>query len=159
MNLEAVYIYKDIINNEKTTSKNRDLIKLFSATFPYSLEVIRMEQMFPNSFYCVNNKQYTKKIINVTFDKKYTKWDEDKKKRVTIASKKKIRKYLYNNQNLFSDYSHSFYLQKISYNLKYIPDCIRYENYLPNDIWDHVRNTMRRPDFVSYNCKALLLLL
>jgi len=109
MNLEAVYIYKDIINNEKTTSKNRDLIKLFSATFPYSLEVIRMEQMFPNSFYCVNNKQYTKKIINVTFDKKYTKWDEDKKKRVTIASKKKIRKYLYNNGFIIDNVKYVFY--------------------------------------------------
>jgi len=97
MNLEAVYLYIDIINNQKTTSKKRDLIKLFSATFPYSLEAIRINQMYPESFYYLNHKQYTKKIINVTFDKNYTIWDEENKKRKTIATKKKIRKYLYNN--------------------------------------------------------------
>lgn len=97
MNLEACYLYKDIIENKKTTIKKRDLNKLFSATIPYSLETIRIDNFFPNTFYMVNNKQYNKSIINLVFDKNYTKWDENSKKRVTIANKKKIRKYLYNN--------------------------------------------------------------
>jgi len=109
MNLEAVYIYKDIINKENTTSKKRDLIKLFSATFPYSLEGIRVNDNFSDSFYCLNNKQYTKKIINVTFDKNYTIWDEENKKRKTIATKKKIRNYLYNNGFLIDNIKYVFY--------------------------------------------------
>lgn len=109
MNLEAVYIYKDIVNQEKTTSKKRDLIKLFSATFPYSLEGIRVNDKFSDSFYCINNKQYTKKIINITFDKNYTIWDEENKKRKTIASKKKIRKYLYNNGFIIDNIKYIFY--------------------------------------------------
>ena len=109
MNLEAAYIYKDIINNEKTTSKKRDLIKLFSATLPYSLEAIRIDKMFLDSFYTINNKQYTKNIINVTFDKNYTTWDEEKKKRITKASKKKIRNYLYNNGFYIDNNKYVFY--------------------------------------------------
>ena len=73
MNLEACYIYKDIMENKKITYKNRDLIKLFSATIPYSLESIRMDKMFPDTFYDIKGKQYTRKIINLTFDKNYTK--------------------------------------------------------------------------------------
>lgn len=109
MNLEAAYIYKDIVNKEKTTSKKRDLIKLFSATFPYSLEVIRIDETYQNSFYCLNNKQYTKKIINVTFDRNYTVWDEVKKKIKTKASKKKIRNYLYINGFTIDNIKYVFY--------------------------------------------------
>ncbi len=109
MNLEAAYIYKDVMNNEKTTSKKRDLIKLFSATFPYSLEAIRIDKYYPNSFYCINHKQYTKKIINVTFDKDYYIWDEDNKKRKVIANRKKIRKYLYNNGFTVDNIHYVFY--------------------------------------------------
>ena len=108
MNLEGAYIYKDIQEGKKTTSKKRDRNKLFSATSPYSLETIRINKMFPNRFYILNDKQYTKKIINVTFDKNYTVWDEEqnwidkngeehKGKRILIANKNKIRSYLYNN--------------------------------------------------------------
>lgn len=109
MNLEACYIYKDIIENKKTTYKNRDLIKLFSATIPYSLETIRMEKLFPNTFYKVNGKQYTRKIINVTFDKSYIKWDEENKKYKTIADKKKIRKHLYLNGFIMDNIRYVFY--------------------------------------------------
>lgn len=107
MNLEACYIYKDIVENNKMTYKNRDWTKLFSATIPYSLETIRIDEMFPDTFYPLHNKQYTRKIINITFDKNYTKWDANKEwrsgeeikigKRITIANKKNIRKYLYKN--------------------------------------------------------------
>ena len=109
MNLEAAYIYKDIQEGKKTTSKSRDRNKLFSATIPYSLETIRIDKMFSSgTFYILNDKQYTRKIINVTFDKNYTIWDEEKiwidkngeeqkGKRLTLATKKKIRGYLYNN--------------------------------------------------------------
>ena len=96
MNIEACYIYKDIQENKKITYKNRDLIKLFSATIPYSLETIRMDKMFPDTFYVVNKKQYTRKIINVTFEKNYFIWDEEKKEKKIIANKKKIRKYVKN---------------------------------------------------------------
>ena len=120
MNLEACYIYKDILDNKKLTYKGRDLAKLFSATIPYSLETIRMNEMFPDTFYLVNKKQYTKKIINVTFDKNYTIWDEKKQwqdkdgeilegKRITIAHKKKIRKYLYSNGFIMDGKKYIFY--------------------------------------------------
>lgn len=123
MNLEACYIYKDIMENKKLTYKNRDLVKLFSATMPYSLETIRMNNMFPDDtdiFYMVNNKQYTRKVINVTFDKNYTFWDAEKEwidkegntqkgKRITIAHKKKIRKYLYTNGFVMDGKKYIFY--------------------------------------------------
>lgn len=120
MNLEACYIYKDIVEKKETTFKNRDLNKLFSATIPYSLEAIRMEQLFPDTFYTVNNKQYTKKIINLTFDKHYSMWDDDiewtdnkgenkKGKRVTIENKKNIRKYLYKNGFTMDGVKYVFY--------------------------------------------------
>lgn len=109
MNLEACYIYKDIHEEKQMTYKNRDLAKLFSATIPYSLETIRMHQLFPETFYSVNSKQYTRKIINVCFDKNYTKWDEIKNKRVTIANKKKIRKFLYENGFIMDGVKYVFY--------------------------------------------------
>jgi hypothetical protein len=109
MNLEACYIYKDIQENKKITYKNRDLAKLFSATIPYSLETIRMNNMFPDTFYSVNKKQYTRKIINVTFEKNYFIWDEATNTRKTIANKKKIRKYLYNNGFIMDDIHYVFY--------------------------------------------------
>jgi len=108
MNLEGAYIYKDIQDGKKITYKKRDLNKLFSATTPYSLENIRIDNIFTDTFYILNDKQYTRKIINVTFDKNYSIWDdeetwvnkdgeEQKGKRKILATKKKIRKYLYNN--------------------------------------------------------------
>lgn len=120
MNLEACYIYKDIIKKEKTTIKNRDLAKLFSATIPYSLETIRIDKIFPDTFYEINNKQYSKKIINLTFDKNYSIWDENeewvdkdgeikKGKKKIIANKKKIRKYLYNNGFVMDGIKYVFY--------------------------------------------------
>lgn len=109
MNLEACYIYKDIQEGKKITYKNRDLIKLFSATIPYSLETIRMDKMFPDTFYIVNKKQYTRKIINVTFEKNYFIWDEEKKEKKIIANKKKIRKYLYKNGFTMDNIHYVFY--------------------------------------------------
>ncbi len=109
MNIEACYIYKDLLDNKKITYKNRDLTKLFSATIPYSLETIRMDKMFPDTFYILNGKQYTRKIINVTFDKHYTKWDEEKNKKIVIATKKKIRKYLYKNGFVMDGKKYIFY--------------------------------------------------
>lgn len=103
MNLEACYIYKDKLTGVKTTSKGRDLKKLFSATIPYSLETIRMNEMFKDSikdlFYEVKGKQYTRCIINITFDKNYFVWVEEEGKGIKkiIADKKKIRKDLYKN--------------------------------------------------------------
>jgi hypothetical protein len=109
MNLEACYIYKDIQEGKKITYKKRDLAKLFSATIPYSLETIRMDTMFPDTFYPVHKKQYTKKIINVTFDKNYYIWDEENNKKKTIANKRKIRKYLYTNGFITDNIHYIFY--------------------------------------------------
>jgi len=120
MNMEACYIYKDIIENKKITSKQRDLTKLFSATIPYSLETIRMDNLFPYTFYSMNNKQYTRRIINITFDKNYTYWNKDiewtdkkgkikKGKRMTIANKKQIRKYLYEKGFILDGVKYIFY--------------------------------------------------
>jgi hypothetical protein len=109
MNLEACYIYKDIQENKKITYKNRDLVKLFSATIPYSLESIRIDKMFPETFYVVNGKQYTRKIINLTFDKNYSIWDDNENKRKILANKKKIRKYLYDNGFIMDGIKYVFY--------------------------------------------------
>jgi len=65
--------------------------------------------MFPDTFYILNGKQYTRKIINVTFDKHYTKWDEEKNKKIVIATKKKIRKYLYKNGFVMDGKKYIFY--------------------------------------------------
>lgn len=97
MNLEAAYIYKDIQEGKKTKVDKKDYNKLFTATIPYSLETIRINENYKNSFYEYKEKQYSKKIINVTFDENYFKWDNVSKKRNIIASKDKIRNYLYNN--------------------------------------------------------------
>ncbi len=120
MNLEACYIYKDIQEDKKITYKNRDLAKLFSATIPYSLETIRMNDYFPDTFYTINGKQYTRKVINLTFDKNYFIWDTEKEwtdkegnikkgRRVTIASKKKIRKHFYTNGFIMDNKRYIFY--------------------------------------------------
>jgi hypothetical protein len=125
MNLEACYIYKDIMEDKKTTSEKKDKIKLFSATIPYSIETIRMDEMFPEIpkiFYIedFDQKQYTKKIINVTFEKNYTIWNADyewkdvnnndrKGKRILKASKHKIRKYFYKNGFEIDNVKYVFY--------------------------------------------------
>lgn len=123
MNLEACYLYKDIINDKKLTYKNRDLNKVFSATIPYSLETLRMDRYFKDTFYELNGKQYTRSIINITFDKHYTVWEENKNYNATdinnpdnkkginkiIARNKKIRKYLYNNGFIMDDIKYVFY--------------------------------------------------
>lgn len=64
---------KDIYNNILKINKN----KKFKAVFDYSLEAIQIEKIAQsvyktkrdrnNIFYQINNKQYTNKIINVTF--------------------------------------------------------------------------------------------
>lgn len=120
MNMEACYIYKDILDDKKMTYKNRDLAKLFSATIPYSLESIRIDKMFEDTFYVVNNKQYTRKIVNLTFDQNYSVWNpevewidkkgvDQKGKRSTIANKKKIRRYIYENGFIMDDVHYIFY--------------------------------------------------
>ena len=109
MNLEAAYIYRDIMDEKKITYKKRDLNKLFSATIPYSLETIRINELFPDAFYIINKKQYTKTVINVIFDRNYFIWDEDNNKRKTIANKNKIRKYLYNNGFVMDGIKYIFY--------------------------------------------------
>lgn len=109
INLEAAYLYKDIIDKIEITSKKRDLNKLFSATIPYSLETIRINKMFQDTFYEVNGKQYTQKIINLTFDKPYSIWNEQLNKRVIVANKKKIRKYLYENGFIMDGIKYVFY--------------------------------------------------
>ena len=103
MNMEGAYIYKDIVEGEKTTSKGKDLAKLFTATMPFSLESLRMEQMFDDVCYDISGKRYTKYILNVCFDKDYTKWEdrideetgEVKRVKVATVKKKKIRQKLY----------------------------------------------------------------
>ena len=120
MNLEASYIYKDIINKKKIVHKNKNMIKLFSATMPYSLEAIRMNKMFDKFYYEIDEKQYTNKIINITFNKNYTEWDENKEwkdkkgntkkgKRIILKNKKQIRKYLYMNGFIMDGIKYVFY--------------------------------------------------
>lgn len=109
MNLEAAYIYKDFVEGKDTSSKKRDYIKLFSATIPYSIETIRIDNMFPDTFYLKNRKQYTKKIVNITFDKNYSIWNEEENKRKIIANKNKIRKHIYSNGFTLDDIKYVFY--------------------------------------------------
>lgn len=118
MNLEACYLYKDYINNQKSTTKNRDLGKLFIATIPYSLETIRMDTMFEtDDFYIANGKQYTKSIVNVTFDENYFKFVDNinketgelTRKKKVVANKKKIRKHMYKNGFILDGQKYIFY--------------------------------------------------
>lgn len=124
MNIDGAYIVKETLNEDealngvltlsgggKFKTKGRDLRKLFSATMPYSLESMRIDSLcnkygIDDAFYEVNGKQYTKVIVNLTFDSDWFKFiekeivNEDigevtiKNVRKKIMTKKKIRKYL-----------------------------------------------------------------
>lgn len=109
MNMEAAYIYKDIAEDKKITLRDRDLNKLFSATIPYSLETMRMDKMFKGVFYQHKGKQYTKKVINVTFDKHYFVIDEKTGDRKVVKNKNSIRGYLYNNGFTIDNTKYVFY--------------------------------------------------
>jgi hypothetical protein len=117
MNLNSAYMYKDIMEKGHIQIENKDAIKLFSATIPYSLETIRMFEYQPEELYEKNNKQYTDCIINVEFSKKYyiyeDKIDEEtgnhyRKKKVQ-ANSKKIRKKFYTEGFYIGEQHYVFY--------------------------------------------------
>lgn len=112
MNLESAHLYKDFVEGVKTNIENKDILKLFSATIPYSLETIRINEYKPESIYCIGNKQYTKSIINVEFNSEYfifEKMDDGKSKKKVIAKSKKIRKHMYENGFYIEDVHYVFY--------------------------------------------------
>lgn len=109
MNLEASYIYKDMLEGKKIESIEKNKTKLYSATIPYSLETIRMGEMFKDFFYISNGKQFTDSIVNITFDKNYTYWDNVNNKTKVKANKKKIRTYLYENGLEIDGHKYVFY--------------------------------------------------
>lgn len=124
-NIDACYIYKsmieDITDNEGNiisekgnySTKKMSYDKLFTATIPYSLEMIRLDNLYPKEVYKTNKKQYTKSMINITFNKNYVCWRDRKDKdsgevlldkdgkiireKYLTVNKKKMRKYIYVN--------------------------------------------------------------
>ena len=117
MNLEASYLYKDIDEGIKTKTKNKDLAKLFSATMPFSLESMRIEEKYPDIIYEVNGKRYTKAIVNVTFDNHYNRWSDivneetgEVTRGITYSvNKKELRKILYVNGFYIDGKKYVFY--------------------------------------------------
>ena len=139
MNIDGAYIVKETLTEEEASkrvstlsvkkdfkTKGRDLKKLFSATMPFSIEAFRIEKLcnkhgIDNAFYEVNKKQYTKVIVNVTFDSDWFKFateeniDEEtgevveKNVRKKIMNKKKIRKHLNKNGFKIDGQEYVFY--------------------------------------------------
>lgn len=136
-NIDACYLYRamteDIRDKENNlisekgnySTKNVEYNKLFTATIPYSLEMIRLDSYYVKEIYVKNNKQYTKSIINVTFDENYNKYKDkiDNKtgekvfhddgrvvrEKYLVKSKKGIRKYLYTNGFTIDGQKYIFY--------------------------------------------------
>lgn len=136
-NFDACVIYKAMIgdtynyNNELVSNKGNYSTKktkldlLFTATIPYSLEMLRLDEYYNKDIYVVNKKQYTKSIINIRFDSNCVEWmdkidkdtgeiltdDNGKAIRVkkTLANKKKMRKYLYKNGFVIDNQKYIFY--------------------------------------------------
>lgn len=103
MNLDSAYLYKDIIEKGTITIEDKDRLKLFSATMPYSLETIRMYNYKPEEFYERSGKLYTDCVINMEFGNKYFMYEDAidevtgkhyRKKKVK-ANGRKIRKKFY----------------------------------------------------------------
>lgn len=136
-NIDACYLYRamteDIINkdgliiNKKGCYSTKDISydRLFTATIPYSLEMIRLDEYYPKEIYVKNKKQYTKAIVNVTFDENYNQWrdkvdsetgeiklnEEGKpiRERYLVKSRKGMRKYLYTNGFTIDGQKYIFY--------------------------------------------------
>lgn len=118
INVDGVYIYRAYAENVEYITKDIDKVKLFTATIPYSLEMIRLDDVFPNEVYVDSDKkQYTKAIINLTFKKDYTVFKDEinkdtgevKKVKKKIASKKEIRRFLYVNGFTLDGVKYRFY--------------------------------------------------
>ncbi|HEY5589024.1 MAG TPA: hypothetical protein VIK86_08720 [Candidatus Paceibacterota bacterium] len=111
MNLEVAYIFKAVHENKEFTTIGMDKTKLFTATMPYSLEIIRAIE---NEFYIEDNRQYTKMFVNINFKKDCFDFNEIttnnegtivseepevkpevKYEMITIENKKNIRKHIY----------------------------------------------------------------
>jgi len=107
MNVEAAYLVKSQCENIEFETKNIDKNKLFSATIPYSLEVMRANEI-ENEFFLEGEKIYTKLFVNVTFKKDYFITTEDNQKH-TIAKKKEIREIIYNNGLKIDNQEYVFY--------------------------------------------------
>ena len=136
-NIDACYLYRamteDIANkdgliiNKKGCYSTKDISydRLFTATIPYSLEMIRLDEYYPKEIYVKNKKQYTKAIVNVTFDENYNQWrdkvdsetgeiklnEEGKsiRERYLVKSRKGMRKYLYTNGFTIDGQKYIFY--------------------------------------------------
>lgn len=136
-NIDACYLYRamtedikdkdgELISNKGNYStKGVSYDKVFTATIPYSLEMIRLDEYYSKEVYVKNKKQYTKSIVNVTFDENYNQWkdkiddettdiklDEEGKpirERYLVKSKKGMRKYLYTNGFTIDGQKYIFY--------------------------------------------------
>lgn len=123
---EDVYSYKGEKISEKGnhTTKGVSYNKLFTATIPYSLEMIRLDERFNDEIYVMNGKQYTKAVVNLRFDSNYSEWRDkrDKKGNVILdeegkpvrdkylkANKKTMRKFLYKNGLVIDGQRYIFY--------------------------------------------------
>lgn len=136
-NIDACYLYRamaeDIIDKDgklisekgNYSTKGISYDKVFTATIPYSLEMIRLDEYYPKEVYVKNKKQYTKSIVNVTFDENYNQWrdkidlktgeiklnEEGKpvRERYLVKSRKGMRKYLYTNGFTIDGQKYIFY--------------------------------------------------
>lgn len=118
INLEGAYVYKSILEEGKYSIKGLDRSKLYTATIPFSLEMIRMDEYYNKEIITRDDKkQYTKSIININFDKNYSEWEdlvdletgEVKREKVSTIDKKFIRKYLYVNGFILDGVKYVFY--------------------------------------------------
>jgi hypothetical protein len=118
MNLDCAYLYRSVAEKGEFLTKDIDKIKLYTATIPYSLEMIRLDEMYPKEVNLEKDKkQYTKAIINVNFDNNYFEWYDfiDKetgeaiRKKNLKMNKKKLRKHIYVNGFKLDGIDYIFY--------------------------------------------------
>ena len=117
MSLNSAYLYKDFKEKGKTEIQQKDSVKLYSATMPYSLESIRIFDKYPEELFEIKSKQYTNAVINISFGDKYyvleeytdKQTGEIKKKRKVLANSKKIRKHFYEYGLLIDEEKYVFY--------------------------------------------------
>lgn len=118
INLDGAYIYKAILGDGKYSTKGMNKTKLYTATIPYSLEMIRLDEYYDKEIiFKDDRKQYTKAIVNVNFDKNYSEWEDSvdeetgevKRVKTNTTDKKFIRKYLYVNGFALDGTKYVFY--------------------------------------------------
>ena len=130
LSLDGRYILNAMESeNHQYSTENRDIKKLFDCSLPYSLDLIQLNKLAPESITLTNTisngkmiaKQYTNAIVNVTFNKaiyeyKDVKINKINKKTGKIKSVQKKGKVIYTTKDIRKKlYTDGFIVDGIKY--------------------------------------------